>query len=117
MNVLSRLFGNSKVVQAGIDTIDAVFYTDEEKAEGKKDLLKAFEPFKIAQRLLALIFSIPYALAWSGTFIVSCFGIDVSAQERILAGTMGSIVIVIVGFYFTGGVINTINGLIKGKGK
>lgn len=105
MNIFAKLFGNKKIVDAGISGIDKMFYTNEEKADGFRKLLKLYEPFKIAQRFLALIFGIPYAAAWFITFLSSFF-IDVSGQLILLGGTMGQIVLAIVAFYFLGGTIN-----------
>jgi len=105
MGIFSKLLGSDKVISAGISGIDAMFYTDEERAEGKIKLLKAYEPFKIAQRYLALIYCVPHAFASLITFIAS-FWVDVSDQVELLSGNMGMIALVIVGFYFAGGVIS-----------
>ena len=37
-----------------------MFFTDEEKAKHKLALLKAYEPFKLVQRYIVLLFTIPY---------------------------------------------------------
>lgn len=102
MNLLGKLFGSDKVISAGINGIDSIVYTDQEKAENKLLLLKAYEPFKIAQRFLALIFGVPYALGWFVTFI-SSFWIEVDTQLALLSGDMGVAVALILGFYFGGG--------------
>jgi len=118
MNIFAKLFGTEKVIGRGMDAIDSIIYTEEEKAKMevvkskvKIDLLKAYEPFKIAQRLLALLFGIPYAIAWVATFTASFF-IDIAPQIEILGGTMGQIVLAIIAFYFLGGTLGSIN---KGK--
>lgn len=112
MGILSSLFGNSNVVTKAADGIydglDAAIYTDEEKVENRKAFLKLYEPFKIAQRLLALIFGVPYALGWFITFICSFFVDDVTYQLELLSGPMGEVVLAIVAFYFLGGVVNGI---------
>ena len=112
MNIFAKLFGTEKVIDRGMAAIDAIIYTEEEKAKMevvkskvKIDLLKAYEPFKIAQRLLALVFGIPYALAWVVTFTAS-FWLNIDDQLQILSGTMGQIVLAIVAFYFVGGIAN-----------
>ncbi|WP_339678294.1 hypothetical protein [uncultured Zhongshania sp.] len=107
MNILGKLFGSDKVIDAGIKGIDAVVFTAEEKSQYQLALLKAYEPFKIAQRLLALTFGVPYAFAWLVTFAVS-FKFDVESQLRLLSGDMGTIVMTIVGFYFLGGAAESI---------
>ena len=112
MWIFEKLFGSNKVIEKmgeGIyNGIDKAIYTPEEQIENRLKSLAAYEPFKIAQRLLALVFTIPYALAWIITFIASFF-IDVADQQAVLLnGNMGQIVLAIVGFYFLGGVVNGI---------
>ena len=111
-DLAGKLFGSSKVIEKmgdGIyNGIDKAIYTPEEQIENRLKSLSAYEPFKIAQRLLALVFTIPYMLAWTATFIASFF-INVEAQQSVLLnGTMGQIVLAIVAFYFLGGVVNGI---------
>ena len=115
MNPFARLFGTQKVIDAGISGIDKAFYTAEEKAENKLKaapwkiaLLKAYEPFKVAQRLLAVIFSVPYVSAWCITFGMACFKLDVSGQVELLTGDISKIVWTIIGFYFLGGFAESI---------
>jgi hypothetical protein len=105
MNILGKLFGSEKVIEAGVSGIDKMFYTKEEKSDSFARMQRLYEPFKLAQRFLALIFSIPYALAVFITFIASFF-MSVEPQMEILKGTIGFIVLTIVGFYFGGGAIN-----------
>lgn len=111
--MLGKLFGSDKVVGKAVDGvyngIDKLFYTDEEKKDNFKILLKLYEPFKIAQRFLSLIFGIPYAIAWFITFVASFYR-DVDAQMTLLGGDMGMIVLVIIGFYFAGGAIPNMRG-------
>ena len=115
MGILSKLFGSQKVIDAGISGIDKAFYTEEERADNiakgmtlKAMLLKAYEPFKIAQRFLALIYGIPYVTAWFGTFAASFF-VDVSVQMELLKNSdMATANLIILGFYFGGGAAESI---------
>jgi hypothetical protein len=115
MGWFSKLIGTEKVIDAGMNGIDKAFYTDEEKAEDKlrrmqmkTALLKAYEPFKVAQRLLALIFSIPYVIAWFSLLIASFF-MDVDKQFKFLIESdMALAVLIILGFYFLGGASESI---------
>ena len=102
MGLFSKLLGSDSAIDAGIKGIDAIFYTDQEKAENKKAFLKLYEPFKVAQRYIALIFCIPYALMCAVTFGASFFR-DVTTQKELLMGDIGTIVGIIVAFYFLGG--------------
>ena len=112
MSFFSRLFGSDKIIDAGVNGIDAMIFTDEEKSNAKMQFLKLYEPYKLAQRYLALIYSIPYALAWLVTFIASFF-IDVTLQMELLKGDAFYINIVILSFYFGGGAAEGIVGKFK----
>ena len=111
MGIWSSLFGSTKIINAGIDGLDAIIFTDEEKSRAKQEFLKLYEPFKLAQRYLAVIFSVPYVLAWIITFFASFF-IDTAKQFELLNGDIGSIVFAIVSFYFLGGVAS---GILKSR--
>lgn len=110
MSFFKSLFSSKSVVEdateAVISGVDKIWYTDEEKAERFERFLKLYEPFKRAQRLLALVFCIPYALCATLTFILS-FWVDVSTQLDLLGGMFGVIVATIVGFYFGGGLLES----------
>lgn len=111
MSIWSKLFGSEKAVDGIYNGIDAAILTSEEKVKYHQDFLRLYEPFKIAQRLLALTFCIPYALAWVTTFAMTLFGADVTNEMEMLGGNLSVIVGVITGFYFGGGAIE---GIIKG---
>ncbi len=125
----------NKVTDAVINTGDKLFYTDEEKEEMKVEyaknlpnLLKAYEPFKIAQRVLAFWFSFLFGLAFLTGLGMSITNIiikynslkDGIAIDKIVlldiqplfalvgAFSLGIIMIAIVSFYFGGGVIDSI---------
>ena len=110
MNLFGKLFGSKKVIDAGIAGIDAAFYTEEEKANAlerrmalKSALLKAYEPFKVAQRFLAILYGIPYVTAWFALFVVSFF-MDVQTQYNLLINSDMAIAnLIILAFYFAGG--------------
>ena len=112
MWIFDKLFGNDKIVTGGLATLDKVVFTDEERSDAKQEFLKLYVPFKIAQRYLAIIFSVPYVIAFMITFVASFF-VDVSVQIDLLKGDIGTIVLAIVGFYFFGGategIVNAVN--------
>ncbi|MBU70854.1 MULTISPECIES: hypothetical protein [Spongiibacter] len=117
IKLFSKLFGSDEVVGKAVDGVyngvDKLVFTDEEKSERFAILLKLYEPFKLAQRLLAMIFGIPYAFGWLITFLASFFT-SVEEQIELLSGDMGSIVLAIVAFYFLGGAGES---LLRGRGK
>lgn len=106
---LGTIFGSKKVIDAGIAAIDAMVFTDEEKSRAKIVLLKAYEPFKIAQRYLAFMFCGQFLL----TFNI-CLGLLLSGKKEMIKDvlelvavfSLGEIVLAIVAFYFLGGVVN-----------
>jgi len=109
MGILGQIFGSDKTIAKITDGIfsgmDKMVFTEEERKDNFRQTLKLYEPFKVAQRYLACIFTVPYVLAWFITFAAS-FVVDVSTQMDMLFGTMGNIVLAIVAFYFAGGVVS-----------
>jgi hypothetical protein len=103
MSIFSKIFGSSSVVESVYDGVDKAWLTSEEGLDYKLKFMKAYEPFKVTQRLLALIFSITYCLCWIATFVMTALGMKTEELYIILNGDMGSIVLAVVGFYFLGG--------------
>ena len=138
MGFFGSLFGNENVINKAVDGVynglDKVMYTDEEKADmaiKRSNLhikfLKAYEPFKIAQRFLALIVGIPYMIFMSISAIMYLAGMAIppdliksvyqpsaygtylmegslkfmSTLNAVLGGYFG----LIMGFYFAGGML------------
>lgn len=140
MGILAKLFGTDEAIKKAGDAVinagDALVFTKEEKAHHFLDLLKAYEPFKLAQRLLALTFSIPYVLIWLVSAILFLVGALVPPQHSVdpdvlsysdhlievskhLAAmnneTLGLPVALILGFYFGGGAIESFSRTRKAK--
>ena len=108
------------VVDAVIDTGDALIYTDEEKAsmaqlrvETKLKMLPLYEPFKLAQRYIAF--------AFTGLFIASfIFGsvlllTDAQATleeflKLVATFNLGWIMMAVISFFFSGGMISSFKG-------
>ena len=118
MNLISKIFGSDKIIDKGMAGIDALVYTDQEKSETKLELLERYEPFKLAQRLLALLFSSIFLIVFMWAVIIWSIGAFTEDLEKAgylmsiafeLADwnvkTLGTAVSLIVGFYFTGGLI------------
>lgn len=116
-SLLGKLFGSEKVIQAGINLIDDMHTSTEEeivaKTNAKVALLQAYAPFKIAQRYIALIFTGIFSFIMLNGVLGSLYGfIDLSAVEdaKQFANSMwlGEIMLTIVGFYFGGGLAESI---------
>ena len=104
-NILGKIFGSTKIIDAGIRGIDALVFTDEEKSKAKLALLKGYEPFKIAQRYLALIFSALFGAAFYAALILALLNVSIQPViDVVIAFNLGQIMLAIVGFYFLGGV-------------
>ncbi|MDB4681396.1 hypothetical protein OAE88_00650 [bacterium] len=135
------LFGTATIVEKGVDAVvsagDKLFYTDEEKADMKVkirehhlSLLKASEPFKVAQRLLAVWFSILFGIGFltglgmtmfnmittyrqvkDGIDPLSIVTIDITPLFSLVSSfDLGIIMITICAFYFGGGTLNSFKG-------
>ena len=109
MNIFSRILGGGTVVEKGLDLIDSFHTSDveeiEAKTKAKTDLLSAYAPFKVAQRLLALMFASTFLFCFFMVLRMSQLGYgDVeSARAVIEEFKIGWIMLAIVGFYFGGG--------------
>jgi len=122
--ILGKIFGSDSVINKATQMIDEAFYTDEEKAEDamklkqlkaqqKLDLLKAYEPFKVAQRFIALGFVFVFLFIMLNGVLGALYGIvDMKnvEQARVFADDMwlGQIILMIVSFYFGGGLVESL---------
>ena len=76
------------------------------KAKAKTDLLNAYAPFKIAQRLLALMFAGTYMFCFFVCLVLLSWGASFSEILKLLnAFYIAEITFTIVAFYFGGGFI------------
>lgn len=135
---LSKLFSAtsvaSDVVKATISAGDKMFYTEEEKADNKKEMIKffpklleAYHPFKLAQRILSIWFSLLFGISFivglgmyifnaihkfkelqAGTPVEKIVLLDIQPLiDLVIAFGFPTIIALIVAFYFSGGVINS----------
>jgi hypothetical protein len=123
MSIWGSLFGNEKIIDGFMSAGDKIVYTNEEKADNHKIFLKLYEPFKIAQRYLAIIFSVPFAFLHTVAFSLRLAMYDDTILQdsvKMIQGDMndslGMIVLVVVGFYFAGGAAEgVVRGFVKEK--
>jgi hypothetical protein len=115
--LLGKLFGSDKVIEKGLSLIDDLHTSTEEeiqaKSKAKIDMLQAYAPFKLAQRYIALIFTAIFAFIMLNGVLGSLYGfIDLDSVEKAkdFANSMwlGEIMLTIVGFYFGGGLAESI---------
>ncbi|MCK8071261.1 MULTISPECIES: hypothetical protein [Vibrio] len=109
MNLLGQIFGSQSMLERGLKTItqtgDAMFFTDEEKAKHKLALLRAYEPFKLVQRYIVLLFTVPYVLLHSFVVIGCMHGYEWQPIGVMINEAFGYPVLAIIGLYLTGGVL------------
>lgn len=109
-----KLFGSKDVIQQGIKLIDDIHTSTEEevvvKSKAKTDLLAAYQPYKLAQRYLALMFTFTFLVCFAITMGMTLAGMgDTEAVKSVLNEFwIGEIMLVIVGFYFGGGLAASI---------
>jgi hypothetical protein len=115
MGILSTIFGSGDVITRGMDLIDS-FHTSttemiEAKTKAKTDLLAAYAPFKISQRYLALMFGGSYIISfWLCIILVLCGKPMEPIIEVMEVFSISMIMILIVTFYFGGGLANSLKG-------
>lgn len=109
IDTIGKILGSDKVISSGIKAIDSLVFTEEEKSIQKTELLKHFEPFKLAQRYLALLFAFTYVFAFIVAIVLSLCGLPYSGIIKIVEiFNISWIVLSIVTFYFTGGTIESL---------
>lgn len=122
MGIIARILGNSNVIDQAAKGIDKVFFTSEEKAENWINTLKAYEPFKLAQRLIALLVVGVYLFVWilsALILILSFWWADMLELSKQLASmnneTLSLPFTLITAFYFAGGAAEGIVNKFKKK--
>ncbi len=113
MGILNTIFGSGDVIEKGLELIDDLHTSDIEKVEAKNkakiDLMQAYAPFKIAQRYMALMFGGTYISTYLIVIGMTFMGQDVTQVKDILQEfQIDWIMLTIVGFYFGGGLADSI---------
>ena len=108
--LLGKLFGSSDVIKSGIDLIDSFHTSTEEeiaaKTKAKVEIMNAYAPFKLAQRVIAFSFTATYLVCFA---MVLAFTLmdrvdDAAAVQAVVEQwQIGWAMIVILGFYFGAG--------------
>ena len=112
IGILGKIFGSGNAVESVVNLIDSIHTSDEEeiqaKAKAKTDLLSAYAPFKIAQRLLAIMFTVTFLGAYGNT---------ADARAVLAEFWIGEIMLTIVLFYFGGGAFEGVTAQLQAKRK
>ena len=106
------MFSPKKLGESLISGVDKAILTKEEKLDYMQKMLVLYEPYKIAQRVLAILFSGSFLLVHIMTaithFIYTVRGLNpkpIISLYEFNNDSLGTIVLIIVGFYFAGGVL------------
>lgn len=123
MGLLNALFSSDTATKTLAQGVDEIIYTPEEKAGFFLNLLAAYEPFKLAQRFLSLIVTIPYVTVWvfsafmfaASIFFDPCLADQVCKSSQLIDVStelatwnnevLGLPTALILGFYFGGGAV------------
>lgn len=113
MSVLGTILGSGEVISKGLDLIDDIWETDAEKRESKTKakiaLMNSYAPFKVAQRWIAIMFTINFILTFWATVILWALEKDMDGFLEIIAAfNIGWIMFAIVTFYFGGGLSESV---------
>ena len=109
LGFFSRLLGSDTVIEKGMTLLDDIYTSDEERAVAKMELVKAYAPFKVAQRWIAIIFTCNFVAMFWVAVALWYFERDIAGFMEILnTFDMGIVMALIVSFYFAGGVTDSV---------
>ena len=115
IGILSKILGSGDVIKKGMDLIDDMHTSSEEeiaaKSKAKIDLMNAYAPFKLAQRYIALMFTAVFLSMFVLVLAMTLAGEgDIDAVKQIIGDFwIGEIMLMIVGFYFGGGLAESVS--------
>ena len=121
LGVLASILGNGEVIKKGMDLIDDVHSSDEEmervKAQAKIDTMKAYAPFKVAQRYLALMFTGTFLISFFIVLVMTLMGqANITEIKQVIDDFyVGEAMLTILAFYFGGGMLEGVVGKVKEK--
>ena len=109
--ILGKIFGSGDVIKSGIDLIDSFHTSTEEQIEAKTkakvEIMQAYAPFKLAQRVIAFSFTATYLTCFAMVlgFTLMDRVTDADKVQRVLEDfQIGWSMIVILSFYYGGAV-------------
>lgn len=107
---IKGIFSSGSVIEAATRGIDKAVFTEQEKKELHLNSLPLYEPFKLAQRVLAFMFVGVYLLTFSsyGILLVLDSAHAYQILDSVSQFQLHNIVWTIVAFYFAGGTINSV---------
>jgi len=119
--VLKTILGSKGVVESGMALIDKMHTSTEEeivaKSTAKTQLLSAYAPFKIAQRVLAIMFAFVFLSSYILTLTMTIIGSGNPSDVTMVMEqfSLNYAMLIILGFYFGGGAVEGFLNNKKGK--
>lgn len=120
LGVFKTILGSGDIVSKGMKLIDDMHTSSEEeivaKANAKTQLLSAYAPFKIAQRVLAIMFAFVFLSSYILTLTMTILGKGNPSDVTMVMEqfSLNYAMLIILGFYFGGGAVE---GFLNNKGK
>ena len=114
IGVLGKILGSGDVIKKGMELIDDMHTSTEEEiaaaSKSRTQLLEAYQPFKLAQRYLALMFTFVFLAMFVLVTGMTLAGYgDIDAIKQVIGDFwIGEIMLVIVSFYFGGGLAESV---------
>ena len=103
--ILAKIFNPKKLGDSIISGVDKAILTNEEKIDYMKEMLKLYEPYKLAQRILSIMFSGAFLFIHIITAVAHFIYVlrDLDTKSVIALydynnDSLGMIVLMIVGF-------------------
>lgn len=122
LGFIKKIFNPKDLGNSIISGVDKSFLSSEEKLDYMQKMLVLYEPYKLAQRILAIMFSGAFLFVHIITaithFIYTLKGLEPAAiigLYKFNNDSLGTIVLLIVGFYFAGGVLEGTVKRLKSK--
>lgn len=110
--ILAKIFNPKKLGESIISGVDKAILTNEEKIDYMQKMLTLYEPYKLAQRILAILFSSVFLVIHLMTAIAHFIYVlrDLNTEKVVSLysynnDSLGMIVLMVVSFYFAGGVL------------
>jgi hypothetical protein len=110
--ILGKIFNPRKLGESIMSGVDKAILTNEEKLDYMQKMLVLYEPYKLAQRIIAIMFSSAFILVHLLTALSHFVYVlrDLDPKDIITLyeynnNSLGTLVMIIVSFYFAGGVI------------
>lgn len=110
--ILGKIFNPKKLGESIISGIDKSFLTKEESIDYFQKMLVLYEPYKLAQRILAIMFSGAFLFVHLLTAVAHFIYVLRDSDTKTIIelytfnnDSLGTIVLIVISFYFAGGVL------------